>query len=220
MRQHWVDTSQCGRQPAGNALLWGLCACCLVLVLFSAVMGSSPTARDRVAVQCSSLLERWGPAKRATKKHATAKAPASVQLAESKFGSYAKDLHQDVVEAEHMVQDEIKQALDKKAFDVDRMLPTAENAGTAHHMHQQAGKSGSQLRKDIHGSVNVHRDICNTQDGSRRLFSGENLLHNSRPYYEAARKRLAQLRQSNNSSDCPFAEFHTSSHSYDTPICK
>ena len=230
-RYQWADSSQCDRGGSANGLLYGLCACCLVLVLFSAVMGSSPTARDRVAVQCSSLLERWGPAKKKTKPARRAArpaadndAPAPVQLAEKKsYGAYAKDLAAETLERQ--IKGEIKgemqavqQEMDKQAFDVDKMLPTKDMAGEEHHQHINATKTASQLRNDILSSVNVHRNICNTQDGTQRLFRGENLLHNSRPFFEKTKRRLEQLRRNNN-DECPFAEFHTSSHSYDVPTC-
>lgn len=232
-RYQWADSSQCDRGSSANGLLYGLCACCLVLVLFSAVMGSSPTARDRVAVQCSSLLERWAPSKKKSKQPPAAaagpaannQAPEPVQLAEKKsYGAYATDLSAENLERQIKgdIKEEIaaiQQEMDTKAFDVDKMLPTKDMAGEDHHQHVNATKTASQLRHDIHRSVNVHRDICNTQDGTSRLFRGENLLHDSRPFFEKTKRRLEQMRREN-TDECPFAEFHTSSHSYGVPTCR
>ena len=222
---YWVESPPCGQQASssGNAVLFGLCACCLVLIIFSAVMGSSPAARDRVAVQCRSLLERFSTTKKAA---AVAAAPASerkeetpsVQLAETDikktYGAFNTHLAADAHEPDSVVAPAMAKVSDE-AFDVGKMMPTKTTEGGDDFKNIHAGLTAKTLRQNIFRADDASRCAINTQNGYKRLFQGDFLLHDRRKFYEGAKQRLRQIR-AKDSDDCPFAEFYASSHSYDT----
>ena len=183
-------------------------------------------------VHCRNLLERLG-GKGAADSPATDPVPAahashvasqpegsiaSVQLTESDrkktFGAY--DVH---TETGSVISPELRNA-DAKTFDVSKMLPAQDTGdGAAGHLpdfqHPQITKTAEELRRDIHKSFDVHRNICPTQTGYKRLFQGEFLLHDRRQFYENAKKRLRKLRNENAGKECHVAEFYGSSLSYD-----
>lgn len=221
-QQYWVESQPpCGQQASssGNAVLFGLCACCLVLVIFSCVMGSSPDARDRVAVQCRSLLERFSTTKKAAAADAAPaaerKETPSVQLAETDikktYGAFNAHLPAQVLEAESEVKQEMA-AVEAKAFDVAKMMPAPAEGDDF--KHPNSGVTAQTLRQNIFRADDASRCIVNTQNGYKRLAQGELLLHDRRKFYEGAKQRLRQIR-AQDTDNCPFAEFYASSHSYD-----
>jgi hypothetical protein len=69
-------------------------------------------------------------------------------------------------------------------------------------------------------SANVHRQICNTQDGYKKLHPGENMLRcegGNRQLFVNAKRRVQQIYKENAGGDCPFPVLHTSSLMFDTP---
>lgn len=205
MRHEWIDTGpRCSSGDRTSPVLIGLCVFCFIFVLFSAAIGASPTAREKVTLQCRSLLERF-----------TTK---PVQLAESTKKTFAgtDSIREEIQDAGKHTKTEASLIADQ-AFDPTTLQHKYQKGV---HEHVNASKSMAELSADITNSVNVHRCVTNTQNGFNKIHPNSNLLHDISPFIQRTKERLNRESQ-NKGSDCDsHPVFYSSSHQFDhAPGC-